>query len=74
MTKSKHLDMVDVEAFLNHYDYWGSDGWVQEILNDNIDLELMREAVIKLSQGKEAECQSLVDDMFIEKWWDKEEA
>ena len=29
MTKSKHLDMVDVEAFLNHYDYWGGDGWVQ---------------------------------------------
>ena len=74
MTNPKHLDMADVEDFLNHYDYWGGDGWISEILNNNIDLKLMREAVTKLSQGKEAECQALVDDMFINKWWDKKEA
>ena len=38
MTKLKHLDMADVEDFLNHYDYWGGDGWISEILNNNIDL------------------------------------
>lgn len=69
--KTKHLDMVAVEEFLDRYDYWGADGWVSEILNDNINLNLMREAVVKLAEGKEAECQSLVDDMFIKKWWEK---
>ena len=66
-----HLDMADVEDFLNDYDYWGGDGWIAEILNGNIDLELMQKAIRSHAKGHTAECQMYVDDMFKEKWWDK---
>ena len=66
-----HLDMADVEDFLNDYDYWGGDGWIAEILNGNIDLQLMQKAIRSHAKGDTAECQMYVDDMFKEKWWDK---
>jgi hypothetical protein len=71
-TKKFHIDLDDVTNFLEEYDYWGGDGWVAEILNENIDLELMRMAVISHSVGNKAECQQYVDDMFINKWWEKD--
>ena len=33
------LDMDQVENFFDDYDHAGSIGWLQEILNGNIDLE-----------------------------------
>jgi len=71
-TKKLQLDMDMVEEFFNEYDYWGSVGWLTEIANGNIDLELLRKAIWCHSVDNKAECQSLVDDMFITKWWDKE--
>ena len=54
-TKIFNIDSDDVTNFLEDYDYWGGDGWVTEILNQNIDLELMRKAVISHAVGnKEA--------------------
>lgn len=67
-----HLDMADVEDFLNDYDYWGGDGWIAEILNGNIDLELMRKAILHHAEGKFESCQVLVDEMHIHKWWKDE--
>ena len=69
-TKKIHIDFECVTNFLEEYDYWGGDGWVTEILNGNIDLELMRKAVISHSVGNRAEGQQSVDDMFIKKWWE----
>ena len=71
-TKKLQLDMDMVEEFFNEYDYWGNVGWLTEIANGNIDLELLRKAIWCHSVDNKAECQSLVDDMFITKWWDKE--
>tara|TARA_R100001163_G_C4937100_1_gene110526 strand:+ start:30 stop:254 length:225 start_codon:yes stop_codon:yes gene_type:complete len=71
--KKDHLDMVDVENFLNEYDYYSGDHYVCEILNNNIELDLMRQAIKKLAEGKNDECQSLVDDMYLNKWWAKNE-
>ena len=71
-TKKIHIDSEDVTNFLEEYDYWGGDGGVTEILNGNIDLELMRKAVISHSVGNKAECQRCVDDMFIKKWWESD--
>ena len=71
-TKELQLDMDMVEEFFNEYDYWGNVGWLTEIANGNIDLELLRKAIWCHSVDNKAECQSLVDDMFITKWWDKE--
>jgi hypothetical protein len=70
-TKIFNIDSDDVTNFLEDYDYWGGDGWVTEILNQNIDLELMRKAVISHSVGNKEECQKYIDDMFITKWWEK---
>ena len=70
-TKIFNIDSDDVTNFLEDYDYWGGDGWVTEILNQNIDLELMRKAVISHSFGNKEECQKYIDDMFITKWWEK---
>ena len=67
-TKKIYIDSEDVTNFLEEYDYWGGDGWVTEILNENINLDLMRKAVISYSVGNKAQCQQYVDDMFITKW------
>lgn len=69
-TKIFNIDSDDVTNFLEDYDYWGGDGWVTEILNQNIDLELMRKAVISHAVGNKEGCQKYVDDMFIKKWWE----
>jgi len=69
-TKKIYIDSEDVTNFLEEYDYWGGDGWVTEILNENINLDLMRKAVISYSVGNKAQCQQYVDDMFITKWWE----
>jgi|TARA_R110002012_G_scaffold155053_1_gene315904 hypothetical protein len=71
-TKIFNIDSDDVTNFLEDYDYWGGDGWVTEILNQNIDLELMRKAVISHAVGNKEGCQKYVDDMFIKKWWEKD--
>ena len=71
-TKIFNIDSDDVTNFLEEYDYWGGDGWVTQILNGNIDLELMRKAVICHSVGNKAECQQYVDDMFGTKWWESD--
>jgi hypothetical protein len=71
ITKKLELDFDQVELFLNKYDYWGGDGWVLELLNGNIDLDLMRQAVWCHSVGNNEKCQKLVDKMFIAKWWEK---
>jgi len=71
VTKKIHLDMEAVEEFFEEYDHSGSIGWLQEILNGNIDLEVMRKAVLCHSVGDKEECQIFVDDMFVTKWWEK---
>ena len=71
ITKKLMLDMDQVDAFFEEYDYWGSIGWLTEIVNGNIDLDLMRQAIWCHSVDNKAECQQLVDDMFIVKWWEK---
>jgi len=70
VTKKIHLDMDAVEEFFEEYDHSGSIGWLQEILNGNIKIELMRKAVISHSVGKKEKCQKFVDDMFVTKWWE----
>ena len=71
INKELMLDMDQVDAFFEEYDYWGSIGWLTEIVNGNIDLDLMRQAIFCHSVDNKAECQQLVDDMFIVKWWEK---
>jgi len=71
ITKKIMLDMDQVENFFEEYDYWGSIGWLTEIVNGNIDLELLRKAIWCHSVNNKAESRQLVDDMFIVKWWEK---
>ena len=71
VTKKIHFDMNTIEEFFEEYDYWGSIGWLTEIANGNLDLELMRKAIWCHSVGNKEECQQLVDDMFVTKWWEK---
>ncbi len=47
-----HLDMADVEDFLNDYDYWGGDGWIAEILNGNIDFRVNAKSHTKSCQRR----------------------
>ena len=67
----KNVNIDDVDNFFDEYDYWGSIGWLIEIVNGNIDLKLLRKAIWCHSVNNKAECQQLVDDMFIVKWWEK---
>ena len=67
------LDIDAVENFFEEYDHHGSIGWLQEILNGNINLDLMRQAIWCHLIGNKTKCQRLVDDMFIVRWWEKEE-
>jgi len=70
-TKKIQLDMNSVEEFFDEYDHSGHIGWLQEILNGNIKIEIMRKAVISHSVGNKEKCQKFVDDMFVTKWWEK---
>ena len=76
MKKSK-LDVAvcyeSVCEFFEHYDYHSSDGWLTEILNGNIDLNIMRKAILKHAEGEYEVCQMLVDEMHIHKWWEEDE-
>ena len=72
VTKKIQLDMDSVEEFFEEYDHSGCIGWLQEILNGNIKIEIMRKAVISHSFGNKEECQKFVDDMFVTKWWEEE--
>ena len=71
ITKKLMLDMDQVEQFFDEYDYWGSIGWLTEIVNGNIDLELLRKAIWCHSVGNTEETEKLAKDMFIVKWWEK---
>jgi hypothetical protein len=71
ITKKLELDIDQVDEFFEEYDHWGSIGWLTEIVNGNIDLDLMRQAVWCHSVGNNEKCQKLVDKMFITKWWEK---
>ena len=71
LNKKQMVDMDQVEQFFDEYDYWGSIGWLTEITNGNIDLKLLRKAILFHSINDKEECQKLVDDMFIVKWWEK---
>jgi|TARA_R110002072_G_scaffold68972_1_gene167512 hypothetical protein len=71
ITKKLMLDMDAVENFFEEYDHAGSIGWLQEILNGNIDLEIMRKAIWAHSVGNTKETEKLANDMFIVKWWEK---
>jgi len=68
---SKDLDMTAVENFFNEYDHAGLIGWLQEIVNGNIKIEVMRDAIECHSLGKQDQCQQFVDEMFVNKWWVK---
>ena len=71
ITKKLMLDMDQVENFFDDYDHAGSIGWLQEILNGNIDLEIMRKAIWAHSVGNTKETEKHAIDMFIVKWWEK---
>tara|TARA_R100000773_G_scaffold42856_2_gene40541 strand:- start:722 stop:949 length:228 start_codon:yes stop_codon:yes gene_type:complete len=71
INKKQMVDMDQVEQFFDEYDSWGSIGWLTEIVNGNIDLKLLRKAILFHSINDKEECQKLVDDMFIVKWWEK---
>jgi len=71
LNKKQMVDMDQVEQFFDEYDSWGSIGWLTEIVNGNIDLKLLRKAILFHSINDKEECQKLVDDMFIVKWWEK---
>jgi len=71
LNKKLMLDMDQVENFFDEYDHHGSIGWLTEITNGNIDLKLLRKAIMFHSINDKEECQKLVDDMFIVKWWEK---
>ena len=71
INKKLMLDMDQVENFFDEYDHHGSIGWLTEITNGNIDLKLLRKAIMFHSINDKEECQKLVDDMFIVKWWEK---
>jgi len=61
-----------VSEFFDNYDYHSPEGWLTEILNNNIDLNIMRKAVLHHAEGKFESCQVLVDEMHIHKWWKDE--
>ena len=65
------LDMDQLENFFDDYDHAGSIGWLQEILNGNIDLEIMRKAIWSHSVGNTKATEKYAVDMFIVKWWEK---
>ena len=61
---NKPLDIDWVRKFLEDYDHLGSDGWVCEFLDGNINAEIMKKAVIAHANENLDECQQLVDQMF----------
>ena len=71
ITKNLMLDMDQLENFFDDYDHAGSIGWLQEIINGNIDLEIMRKAIWSHSVGNTKATEKYAVDMFIVKWWEK---
>ena len=71
INKKLMLDMDQLENFFDDYDHAGSIGWLQEIINGNIDLEIMRKAIWSHSAGTTIQTEKHVVDMFIVKWWEK---
>ena len=67
INKKLMLDMDQVENFFDEYDYYGSIGWLQEILNGNIDLEIMRKAIWSHSVGNTEETEKLAKHILIVK-------
>lgn len=62
--KNRELEYCDVEDFLEDYDYYGSTGWITEIMSGKLDLELLKRAMINHRNGNLEECQRDMDDLF----------
>ena len=39
------FDIDVLEKFFDEFDYWGTLGWLQAIMNGGIDLDVLRECV-----------------------------
>jgi len=65
--KNRELEYSDVESFLDQYDYYGSTGWILEIMSGNLDLELLKRAMLNHRNGNLEECQRDMDDLFSDK-------
>ena len=48
----KNVNIDDVDNFFDEYDYHGGVGWLTEIINGNIDVGLLKKAVIEHEKGK----------------------
>jgi hypothetical protein len=61
----KGITFEAVENFFEEYDHAGSIGWLQEIINGDYDLGLLRKAINEHAVGNKDKCQEYVDQMFI---------
>ena len=59
----KNVNIDDVDNFFDEYDYQGGVGWLTEIINGNIDVGLLKKAVIEHEKGNLDACQKYVDQM-----------
>ena len=57
---------------LDNYDYHSPEGWLTEILNGNIDLNIMRKAILHHAEANFKSCQVLVDEMHKHNWYQDE--
>ena len=55
--------------FFDNYDYHSPEGWLTEILNGNIHLNIMRKAILHHAEGNFKSCQVLVDEMHKHNWY-----
>ena len=60
----KNVNIDDVENFFEEYDHAGSIGWLQEIINGEYDLGLLRKAINEHAKGNKDKCQKYVDQIF----------
>ena len=68
-TKKFYFDWEIIEKFTDEYDYWGDLGWFSALLNEDIDIEVMRECIKKHSEGTLES--PLPDNAFIKDNWVK---
>ena len=59
--QNDHLEPV--KSIFDEYDYHGGVGWLTEIINGNIDVGLLKKAVIEHEKGNLDACQKYVDQM-----------
>ena len=59
------FDIDVLEKFFDEFDYWGTLGWLQAIMNGGIDLDVLRECVRKHSEDTLGSY--LPDNLFIKK-------